>query len=235
VFRELISVGLFVVLRVTKKFLFKYKKWYLSAWHSVKYVLNIFKIAQVRKPYRTVTSFPLILSRVRGSVTNNNGFWIGWLDLLAPSLQSLLNTTNCNSSQSMTAQDSLHADWTASVLSSAWLTSFWFTSHSLLVYEWTTNHWGQLTYEWMRQSQCYFTTCGLPPISSSWRQALETHDRRSVFQLGPCSNSPYVTSFLTRRWVCLLWICLAFRQAIECESSRVLCYDRQSVGQSVLE
>jgi hypothetical protein len=25
------------------------------------------------------------LSRVRGSMTNNNGFWIGWLDLLTPS------------------------------------------------------------------------------------------------------------------------------------------------------
>jgi hypothetical protein len=28
-----------------------------------------------------------ILSCVRGSVTNNNGFWIGWLDLLEPLLQ----------------------------------------------------------------------------------------------------------------------------------------------------
>jgi hypothetical protein len=29
----------------------------------------------------------MILSRVRGSVINNNGFWIGWLDLLALLLQ----------------------------------------------------------------------------------------------------------------------------------------------------
>jgi hypothetical protein len=28
------------------------------------------------------------------------------------------------------------------------------------------------------QSQSYFTTGGLPPISSSWRQSLETHDHR---------------------------------------------------------
>jgi hypothetical protein len=28
-----------------------------------------------------------ILSRVRGSRTNNNGFWIGWLDFLALLLQ----------------------------------------------------------------------------------------------------------------------------------------------------
>jgi hypothetical protein len=31
-------------------------------------------------------------------------------------------------------------------------------------------------------------------------------------QLNPCGYSPYVTSSLTRKWVCLLWICLVFRQ-----------------------
>jgi hypothetical protein len=41
---------------------------------------------------------------------------------------------------------------------------------------------------------------------------LETHDQR-FFQLNSCGNSPYVTSSLTRRWVCLLRMCLAFRQA----------------------
>jgi hypothetical protein len=35
---------------------------------------------------------------------------------------------------------------------------------------------------------------------------------RHFFQLNSCANSPYVTSSLTIRWVCLLWICLAFRQ-----------------------
>jgi hypothetical protein len=35
---------------------------------------------------------------------------------------------------------------------------------------------------------------------------------RDFFQLNPYGNSPHVTSPLTRRWVCLLWICLAFRQ-----------------------
>jgi hypothetical protein len=29
-------------------------------------------------------------------------------------------------------------------------------------------------------------------------------------QLNPCGHSPYVTSSLTRKWVCLLWICFAF-------------------------
>jgi hypothetical protein len=35
---------------------------------------------------------------------------------------------------------------------------------------------------------------------------LETHDHNSIFypQLNPFDISPYVTSSLTRRWVCLL-------------------------------
>jgi hypothetical protein len=33
----------------------------------------------------------LMLSRVRGSVTNNNGFWIGWLDLLTSSCTIYIN------------------------------------------------------------------------------------------------------------------------------------------------
>jgi hypothetical protein len=41
---------------------------------------------------------------------------------------------------------------------------------------------------------------------------LENHDQ-IFFQLIPCGNSPYVISSLSRRCVCLLWICLAFRQA----------------------
>jgi hypothetical protein len=41
------------------------------------------------------------LSRVRGAVTNNNGFWIGRLDLLPPLLQSLLITIKYNNSQSI--------------------------------------------------------------------------------------------------------------------------------------
>jgi hypothetical protein len=50
----------------------------------------------------------------------------------------------------------------------------------------------------------HFTSSGLLPISSSWRQAL--WDSRSVifFQLNACSYSPYVTSSVTKRCVCLL-------------------------------
>jgi hypothetical protein len=35
---------------------------------------------------------------------------------------------------------------------------------------------------------------------------------RDFFQRNSCGNSPYLTSSLTRRWVCLLWICFAFCQ-----------------------
>jgi hypothetical protein len=44
-----------------------------------------------------------ILSCVRGSVMNNNGFWIGRLDLLAMLVQLHLITITHNSSQSVTA------------------------------------------------------------------------------------------------------------------------------------
>jgi hypothetical protein len=43
-----------------------------------------------------------IMSRVRGSVTNNNGFCSGCLDLLVLLLQLLLITITYNSSQSST-------------------------------------------------------------------------------------------------------------------------------------
>jgi hypothetical protein len=55
-------------------------------------------------------------------------------------------------------------------------------------------------------------TGGLRPISSSWRQAPLRPTTRMFFQLNPCGHSPYVTFSLTRGRVCLLWICLAFRQ-----------------------
>jgi hypothetical protein len=41
---------------------------------------------------------------------------------------------------------------------------------------------------------------------------LGTNNQRFLFQLNPCGSSPYVASSLRRRWVCLLWICLAFHQ-----------------------
>jgi hypothetical protein len=45
--------------------------------------------------------------------------------------------------------------------------------------------------------------------------------RYIFFQLNSYGNRPYVTSSLTRRWGCLLWICLAFRQLY---LSHITCY-----------
>jgi hypothetical protein len=55
------------------------------------------------------------------------------------------------------------------------------------------------------RNQNYFTTGGLQPISWSWRQA-PWRLKTEIFLLpNPCGHSPYVTSFPTRGWVCLLW------------------------------
>jgi hypothetical protein len=73
------------------------------------------------------------------------------------------------------------------------------------------------------QSKSYFTTgfevkVRLTLWLAVYRQSvhlgvkpLHTHGQR-FFQLNPCGHSTYITSSLTRRWVCLLWICLVFRE-----------------------
>jgi hypothetical protein len=45
---------------------------------------------------------------------------------------------------------------------------------------------------------------------------------RGIFQLNLCGNSPYVTSSLKKRWFCLLWIRLAFRQVYVSQIKRVI-------------
>jgi hypothetical protein len=44
------------------------------------------------------------------------------------------------------------------------------------------------------QSQTYFTTDGLPPISLSWQVPRGSPPEISFLQLNPCGNSPYVIS-----------------------------------------
>jgi hypothetical protein len=61
-----------------------------------------------------------------------------------------------------------------------------------------------------RQSHSYFTTSDLPPISPSSHQAPWGSRPEISFQLNPCDHSPYVTSSLKRRRVCLLWTGFAF-------------------------
>jgi hypothetical protein len=65
------------------------------------------------------------------------------------------------------------------------------------------------------QSQSYFTTGGLPPISSSWLSApSDSRHSNFIFQLNTCGYSPYVASSLTRGWVCHLQLLLALASAV---------------------
>jgi hypothetical protein len=57
------------------------------------------------------------------------------------------------------------------------------------------------------ESQSHFTTGGLPSISWTWRRA-PWDSRPETLRW-----NPYVTSSVARRWACLSWIWLAFRQA----------------------
>jgi hypothetical protein len=98
----------------------------------------------------------------------------------------------------MTAQDWLHSDLTclhsdlSLFCSEIRLTPFSKSkSKSKLIYDW-------------RFTANQFVLASIP---------LRLTTREYFFsQLTLYGNSPYVTSSLTRRWVCLLRICLAFRQ-----------------------
>jgi hypothetical protein len=85
-----------------------------------------------------------------------------------------------------------------------WLVSQLFTATRLLAITDYTQSQSQI--------QSYFTTGGLPPISSFRRQTC-WGSRPDIFfflQLNPYGHSPWVSSSLTRKWACLLWISLAF-------------------------
>jgi hypothetical protein len=75
----------------------------------------------------------IVLSRVRGSVTNSNGFRIGWLDLLT---HPFTITLNYNQLQQLTINDCLRLApfLTGPRMSSLllWLTWYWFTNRPLL-------------------------------------------------------------------------------------------------------
>jgi hypothetical protein len=60
------------------------------------------------------------------------------------------------------------------------------------------------------QSQNYLATGGSLIIISSWHQVPRGSRPEIFLRLNCCGNSPHVTSFLTRRWVCLLWRGFAF-------------------------
>jgi hypothetical protein len=141
-------------------------------------------------------------------VTNNNGLWIRWLDLLALLLQLQSVMTAHNQWLSKTRSIPY---WITSVFSSTVMNDErLITAHILNCLERRLSD--ESPVHSQIQSQSYFTTGGLSPISSSWRQAPWDSRPQIFFQLNSCGNSPYVTSSLTRRWLHLLWIRLAFRQ-----------------------
>jgi hypothetical protein len=113
--------------------------------------------------------------------------------------------------------------WTASVFSSEWLTWFWFTNRSLLhfrcplvntpqlntelSYEYQMSQ-SELLYDWrFTADQFVLETNPLRPTTSNF-----------IFQLNTCGYNPYVTSSLTRGWVCRLQLLLIFGSAVICGS-----------------
>jgi hypothetical protein len=74
---------------------------------------------EISSKFPTVAMFEIfnIVSRVYGSVTNNNGFWVGWLDLLTTSFTISFNHNQLQQLKinlqpkpsSLTAEDSPHS------------------------------------------------------------------------------------------------------------------------------
>jgi hypothetical protein len=79
------------------------------------------------------------MSRVRGSMTNNNGFWIRWLDLLIPSFTIALIY---NPLEQLTINDCLRL---ASFLTRLRVSSI--VTDLVLIYDWSLLL--RMTYEWI--------------------------------------------------------------------------------------
>jgi hypothetical protein len=124
--------------------------------------------------FQIFTPVLLILLRVRASVTNNNGFRIGWLDLFALLLQSFLIAINYGSSESVTAYGSLHSllDYECLLFHCDWLGS------DLRI---TNEEWGltyERTYSWTLES----VTC--PPFITRGEPNRDYHSWQFVYYFG---------------------------------------------------
>jgi hypothetical protein len=97
-----------------------------------------------------------ILSCVRGSVTNNNGFWTRWLDVLTPSLQLQSIITAHNQWLSKTRSVPY---WTASVFSST-VTDF------VLIYESVTSSASLVL--WLTFHSWTLNYCLLNSLTNDW-------------------------------------------------------------------
>jgi hypothetical protein len=121
--------------------------------------------------------------------------WVGNLIYWSLLIQSLAIIINYNNSQYIFNRNLL--PWLPRTRSILIGLSFSFD----LIYD-SKSEW---LYDWR------FTAHHFILASSSLRRAFRVFS--SFLLLGPCGNRHYVTSSLTRRWVCLLWIYLTFRQA----------------------
>jgi hypothetical protein len=126
-----------------------------------------------------------MMSHITVYVTDYNGFCIGWLYLLTPSLESLLIAINYNSSQS-TADNSLDYRSLISVLLQPLNRLNRVRARVRLT----------LRLEVYRQSVRHGA------------EALETHSQNLFSQMNTCGDTPYITSSLTRGWVCHLQLLL---------------------------
>jgi hypothetical protein len=90
----------------------------------------------------------------------------------------------------------------------------------------------QLTTLGHSHSHSYFTTGGLRPVSSSWRQApLRLTTSNSFSKLNTCGHCRYVTSSLTKGWVCRLQLLLVLVSSVILRSESRGTHDQVLVSQ----
>jgi hypothetical protein len=166
-----------------------------------------------------------IRSRVRGSAWLIVGFYSWWLDLLNVPITTALDY-NRSHIELLLDNESLTVVWLLHwCLASSLLLEFWawvtLTSHFALA--WTVS-------VSLKHTNSLLTACfGLSALSESellydWRfnanqfvlatSPLKPTTRIFIFQLNTCGHSPYVTSSLTRGWVCRLQLLLGLASAV---------------------
>jgi hypothetical protein len=131
-------------------------------------------------------------------VTNNNGFLIGCLDLLTASFTITLNhnqlqklTLNLQpNTYFWTAADSLHSRSRS-------------RSHSHSTADFSASE-SELLYYWRYTANEYVLATSPLRLKTS----------NFIFQVNTCNYSPYVTSPLTRDWVCRLQTLLVLASAV---------------------
>jgi hypothetical protein len=180
-------------------------------------ILRPENIGLTKKMYSLV--FYIIFSCVRSSVTNNNGFWIGWLDLLKHLLQSLLIIINMTVHNQWLSKSRSISYWTTSVFSTVTglvliyesVTSSAASVRWLTLHNWTLNSTTELSYEfWMSNVESLANECVVtwPTYITSGRT-----EYKSPLQTVPLLLCAYP---LLRKSVSILWLRSDFHKPIHC-------------------